>query len=397
MKFALFFLGEYFHIITGSAFFVLLFMGGWSLNPFTGLDDAAFEEDRQGIVALLMLMAYGPGEVPEDGARIAIDEAVVAAYGQKQDRAEITGVIDALSQIANAAGEVSQRSQVMTASINLVARLRAFMESPSRGGFFRGPATLDMTAQLTVFDVVGLEGDPHLKQVVTFFSINHTMSRLAKREPGTPALLVFDEAADHLRDQRTAAALEGLYRKGRKTKTATWIITQSLMDLAQSRGGAAGQIVMSQSYWKIVMRQDEADIGAAEREGLLDAFSNDPYFARMVRDVTSVKGRFSELLIMGGRNYEVVRLYVDRFVAGLLSSEGAERDKVYQLMRGGMDATDAVGHVVRDVDTRRRKAAEMFFTSMHLADDEQQCARIAPEDMIALMREVVGLGSRGAA
>ena len=38
MKFALFFLGEYFHIVTGSAFFVVLFMGGWSVNPFTGHD-----------------------------------------------------------------------------------------------------------------------------------------------------------------------------------------------------------------------------------------------------------------------------------------------------------------------------------------------------------------------
>ena len=38
MKFALFFLGEYFHIVTGSAFFAILFMGGWSLNPFTGTD-----------------------------------------------------------------------------------------------------------------------------------------------------------------------------------------------------------------------------------------------------------------------------------------------------------------------------------------------------------------------
>ncbi len=34
MKFAMFFLGEYFHMITGAAFFTLLFLGGWSLNPF---------------------------------------------------------------------------------------------------------------------------------------------------------------------------------------------------------------------------------------------------------------------------------------------------------------------------------------------------------------------------
>ncbi|MEM6458935.1 MAG: complex I subunit 1 family protein [Planctomycetota bacterium] len=34
MKWALFFLGEYMHMIAGSAFFCVLFLGGWSLNPF---------------------------------------------------------------------------------------------------------------------------------------------------------------------------------------------------------------------------------------------------------------------------------------------------------------------------------------------------------------------------
>jgi NADH-quinone oxidoreductase subunit H len=38
MKWTLFFLGEYIHIVVGSAFFALLFLGGWSLNPFTAAD-----------------------------------------------------------------------------------------------------------------------------------------------------------------------------------------------------------------------------------------------------------------------------------------------------------------------------------------------------------------------
>ena len=38
MKWTLYFLGEYTHLFVGSAFFTVLFLGGWSLNPFFAYD-----------------------------------------------------------------------------------------------------------------------------------------------------------------------------------------------------------------------------------------------------------------------------------------------------------------------------------------------------------------------
>ncbi|MDP6601345.1 MAG: NADH-quinone oxidoreductase subunit NuoH [Phycisphaerales bacterium] len=52
MRWALFFMGEYVHLFVGSAFFVTLFMGGWSLNPATGWDLPA-----AGSIWLILLQA----------------------------------------------------------------------------------------------------------------------------------------------------------------------------------------------------------------------------------------------------------------------------------------------------------------------------------------------------
>lgn len=64
MRFAMFFLAEYFHVITGSAFFVILFLGGWSINPFGGIIPAAWNWDLPlvgglGLILLQMAIMLG--------------------------------------------------------------------------------------------------------------------------------------------------------------------------------------------------------------------------------------------------------------------------------------------------------------------------------------------------
>ena len=58
MKWALFFLGEYMHMITGCAFFCVLFLGGWDLLPFINELPIVAEGGLLGSV-LLVLLKFG--------------------------------------------------------------------------------------------------------------------------------------------------------------------------------------------------------------------------------------------------------------------------------------------------------------------------------------------------
>ncbi|MBC22926.1 MAG: NADH-quinone oxidoreductase subunit NuoH [Phycisphaerae bacterium] len=60
MKFALFFLAEYFHMITGAAFFTLLFLGGWSINPLPWGGDLPVQG---GLLMVLLQFAVFAGKV----------------------------------------------------------------------------------------------------------------------------------------------------------------------------------------------------------------------------------------------------------------------------------------------------------------------------------------------
>jgi NADH-quinone oxidoreductase subunit H len=57
MRFAIFFLAEYFHMITGAGFFTMLFLGGWSLNPATGWDLPVAGAWWMGIIQLVVVVA----------------------------------------------------------------------------------------------------------------------------------------------------------------------------------------------------------------------------------------------------------------------------------------------------------------------------------------------------
>lgn len=320
-----------------------------SLNPFTGLSEEDFLEQHPDITALILKAAYYNEEI-EAGARIAVSEAVKAAYGRMRGRADINTVIDALETIQQNTEDSRVKSEVQTAACNLIPRLRNFVDSPTRGGYFLGESNLATKNQFTVFELSGLDGDEHLKQCVLFFVMN-TIMRQMKKLPGRK-LIMLDEAWQLLKDKGAAAVMEGLYRKARKDEGSIWVITQSPRDLANN---PTGEVILSQSVWKLVMEQEPEEIDKIVNEGVMTKFAGDAYFNKLIKDVKTQKGVYSEILVCGESTYEVVRLYVDRFTAALFSTDGVERDIVFQLMRKGIPAVDAVNMVINDERGKRNK------------------------------------------
>jgi conjugal transfer ATP-binding protein TraC len=322
-----------------------------SLNSFTGLSDDEFDEQQETITSLHIMMAYDD-EAPDPGARIAVNEAVKAAWGKEGNQAETATVIECLQSIVEQAHENPIKNQVVTAAANLIPRLRAFVESPTRGPYFRGPSTLNPRAQFTVFELGSLGDDEHLKRVVLFCCLNVLMSRVRSID-GRKRIYV-DEAQDLFKVASAADALEGLYLKGRKEKLSVWIIIQSLLKISTF---PAGEVILRQSAWKVIMAQEPEEIDAVIDRKVMTAFAEDAYFNKLLRSVESRKGFWSESLIMGDKTYEVVRLYVDKFTNTLFSSEGDDRDVVLKLMDEGMDVLDAVRKVMGD---KKAKRSEWF-------------------------------------
>jgi len=324
-----------------------------SINPFSGLSSQEFNEENESICDLLIKMCYFKEPI-QSGSRIVMNEAVKSVFAQKQDLTEIENVVDALENIVeNSDTRAIPESEAISAARNLRVRLNAFIKSPTRGPFFKGQSNLNPKQALTVIELSSLDGDQHLKQCVLFFVMNTIMNRIKSREGRK--IIFLDEAWQILKDETAANAVEGFFRKIRKDNGSIWVITQSLDDLV---GNACGEVIMSQSQWKLIMKQKSEVIDKNLSSGAISKFVNDPFFIKSLKDITTVKNGFSEVLIVGDTTYESVRLYVPKFTSALFSSDGVERDWVFKLMNDGLSAVDAIGLVLADHKLDRKRWLE---------------------------------------
>ena len=120
-------------------------------------------------------------------------------------------------------------------------------------GLFDRPTSLDLKAQLTIFNLQHLS--PTLRPLVMMIIADFVYEQVIKAPQ--QRLLVIDEAWLLLQEPSTRAFLNGLVRRARKYYLGVTLISQQLADFT---AGEAQSALLAQASLKILLRQDDSQL-----------------------------------------------------------------------------------------------------------------------------------------
>ncbi len=279
------------------------------INPFFRKPTA---ENQAFLVEMLALMASGGDERDRLGReeRGILQIAILRAYAQNKDKevtlSDVTDVLNDLSVEAN--------GLVLETGRRLALRLTPFTRNGQYGQFFDGPDQMSTCDRFTVFELAQLSRYPDL-QLVVLLNIMFFITNFVSEESviALRKFLIIDEAWQLLKMSNTADFIANAFKTFRKYRCAAVAVTQEAGDLLQQKAGGA---VLANTANKIFLKQDPSLI-----DGFKAELSLSDEMARLLRSLATVKGKYSEALVITPSSSGVIRLVPDPFLYWTANSE----------------------------------------------------------------------------
>jgi len=318
----------------------------FSLNPFPGITDFAGKEGQANMIrAILKTMASPTGNIT-DFQNAEILNVLGQVWVAKGNQATITDV-------GNACLEHSDQEMVRFGQ-----QLRPFCEGGLYGDFFSNKyPPVDFKSRLVVCELEELKSDPHLQVVVlmtVMMAIQYSMylTGTSRRQ-----MLIIDEGWEYLKDEGGknsmmsffAEFLETAWRRLRKTNGSGFLVTQSVMDGYSS---PAGRAIINNSAWLLLMKQNQEAVDRLENEKMYSGSKSDFSLIRSLRTQKPVAGvsneAFSEVFVRYEGQKQVCRLYTDRMLQLILTTNPVEKAKRKTYMDKGMSLVEATRAMYED-------------------------------------------------
>ena len=322
----------------GGTFTEFKLSSGISINPFRMIDLELAAGDEDYLVDCLAMLKAIISQMARyenrlnDTERGLIDAAVNAVWNEKARDGTVDGIIAAL----RAAGH-PQADDLATA-------LLPFSEAGTYGPFFLGDTNLDLSADLTVFELSDLSSREELRSVVLtsiMFVASQTMRKLDRQ---IPKALIIDEAWAMLKGGAMADFVETYSRTCRKYGASLITATQSINDFYKSGGSKAA---LENSDWMLVLQQKPETIADFRKS---DRFEMDNFTDALLRSLKRNGTEYSDLLIRGPDTQTICRLVLDPFSGTLYSSSPAIYARIEAEVARGATMADAIECVAYGLD-----------------------------------------------
>jgi conjugal transfer ATP-binding protein TraC len=318
--------------LQGGRFVEFTFASGFCLNPFSMIDAPRAAEDEDYRLDCFAMVKAIVGQMARHTARLSdierglIDQAVNVVWDARASHATVTDVAAALRELDSGAAK------------DLATSLSPFARGGTYGAFFEGQASLDLTADFTVFEMSDLATREELRSVVLSAIMFMTSQAMTRSPRSTRKLLLIDEAWSMLKGGSMGEFVETYARTCRKYGGALATATQSLNDYYKSDGATAA---LENSDWMLILQQKPETIADFRRAERLDM---DDRTETLIRSLKRSGTAYSEVFIKGPEVEAIGRLVLDDYSATLFSSSPETF--------AAIDAEIARGHQLADAIER---------------------------------------------
>lgn len=301
------------------------------LNPFT--DVVNITEELPSLLVILEQMAAPKGGLDDYQMR-QLEKLVLSGWNMYGNKLNIT----ILSELIVETGFQSKDEDVR----KLGEQFYSFTRHGTYGKYFDGDANLTMSGDWSVLELDDLVSQKELRTIVLLLLIAKLNKDFYNGDRSVPKILIVDEywkfgLDDDMGSQRIQNFMIGAFRLFRKYNAASFLGTQSPLDLAPDGNSP----ILQNAANIIIMKQKPESVEALKRNGVL-ALTD--YTFELLKTVKRKGTSYSDLFIYtSGRGFGIARFVIDRFTQLLYSTDAVEVSALNNLMEeGNMNVVQAI-------------------------------------------------------
>jgi hypothetical protein len=253
--------------------------------------------------------------------RSLVSRSIVRAFEKAGDREVF--IHDVLREL-EADGE--------PAAHDLAICLEMFANNGPYAGFFDRPCTTTEPGLLTVFELGDVAKRKDVASVL-LMALIHKITDYSRSHLALQKYLIVDEAWTLLRSATTASFLEDVLRTYRKLGSSALMLTQQVTDFE----GRTGEAIRANAPNRLFLQQTSETVLAMEK--LLDL---SPEEKALLAKVRTVKGKFSEMLVLSTETRGIARLVPDPLSYWISTSDPKDNLRIEALREKHGDLRSAL-------------------------------------------------------